>query len=296
MSKVRNEVMYCAIRELNENKNYPIQLLCTISKTNRSSYYKWLNRKETDQERENRGLLKEIKALYQKVDGIYGYRRITMNLNRKMNKHYNTKRIHRLMQLVGLQSRIRRKKKWDHRPSDNNVAENILNREFTAAHPNEKWVTDITELKYADGQKAYLSAILDLYDNSIVSFELGHRNDNQLVFKTIKGALVRNASHDDKLLVHSDRGFQYTSNGFKRIVEKNHLTQSMSRVGKCIDNGCMESFWGTLKVERYYLHRYQSFKELEKDIKKYIQFYNQDRLQAKFNGLSPIEYRTKAIA
>ncbi|MED1472755.1 IS3 family transposase [Bacillus salipaludis] len=167
--------------------NYPIQLLCTISHTNRSSYYKWINRKETDQERENRGLLKEIKAIYQKVDGIYGYRRITMNVNRKMNKHYNAKRIHRLMRLVGLQSKIRRKKKWEHRPSDNNVKENILNREFTAAHPNEKWVTDITELKYGNGQKAYLSAILDLHDNSIVSFVFGHRNDNNLVFKTIKG-------------------------------------------------------------------------------------------------------------
>lgn len=276
--------------------NYPIQLLCTISHTNRSSYYKWLNRKETDQERENRELLKEIKAIYQKVDGIYGYRRITMNLNRKMNKHYNVKRIRRLMQLVGLRSKIRRKKKWDHRPSDNNVKENILNREFTAAQPNEKWVTDITEFKYGNGQKAYLSAVLDLYDNSIVSCVFGHRNDNKLVFKTITDALTKNPLHEEKLLIHSDRGFQYTSNGFKRIVEQNHLIQSMSRVGKCIDNGCMESFWGTLKVERYYLHHYQSFEELQKDIKDYIRFYNQDRLQAKFNGLSPIEYRTKAIA
>nr|WP_286232448.1 IS3 family transposase [Neobacillus mesonae] len=295
LSKVRNEVAYCAIRELNEKKDYPIQLLCTISKTNRSSYYKWLNRKETDQERENRELLKEIKALYEKVDGIYGYRRITMNLNRKMNKHYNAKRIHRLMKLVGLHSKIRRKKKWDHRPSDNNVADNILNREFTAAHPNEKWVTDITEFKYGTGQKAYLSAVLDLYDNSIVSFVIGHRNDNKLVFKTVKGALTRNPLHE-KLLIHSDRGFQYTSNGFKKIVNENHLVQSMSRVGKCIDNGCMESFWGTLKVEKYYLHHYSSYKELQKDIKNYIQFYNQERLQAKFNGLSPMEYRTKAIA
>lgn len=230
------------------------------------------------------------------MEGIYGYRRMTMNLNRKMNKHYNAKRIHRLMKLVGLQAKIRRKKKWDHRPSDNNVADNILNREFTAAHPNEKWVTDITELKYGEGQKAYLSAVLDLYDNSIVSYEIGHRNDNELVFKTIKRALATATLEDEKLLIHSDRGFQYTSNGFKKIVKKKHLTHSMSRVGKCIDNGCMESFWGTLKVERYYLHHYQSFKELQKDIKNYIQFYNQDRLQAKFNGLSPIEYRTKAIA
>lgn len=230
------------------------------------------------------------------MDGIYGYRRITMNLNRQMNKHYNVKRMYRLMRLVGLQATIRRKKKWDHRPSDNNVKKNILNREFTATHPNEKWVTDITELKYGAGQKAYLSAILDLYDNSIVSYVIGHRNDNALVFETMNRALATLKGKAKAPLIHSDRGFQYTSNGFKQIVEEFHLTQSMSRVGKCIDNGCIESFWGTLKVERYYLHHYDTYEQLQEDIESYIQFYNQDRLQAKFNGLSPMEYRTKAIA
>lgn len=199
------------------------------------------------------------------------------------------------MRLVGLKSVVRRKKKWVHRPLDNNVTDNILNRDFNAEHPNEKWVTDITELKYGNNQKAYLSAVKDLYDHSIVAFEIRHHNNNALVFDTMKDAFD-SLNDGEAPLVHSDRGFQYTSNGFKKIVEKNLLTQSMSRVGRCIDNAPMESFWGTLKVERYYLHHYETYQDLEEDIKDYIHFYNEERLQEKFNGLSPIEYRTKAIA
>ena len=95
-------------------------------------------------------------------------------------------------------------------------------------------------------------------------------------------------------LIHSDRGFQYTSYEFRRRTKKAKITQSMSRVGKCIDNGPMESFWGMLKSEKYYLNKYETFEELEKAIEEYIHFYNHDRLQQRLNGLSPLEYRAKA--
>ncbi|WP_232700278.1 DDE-type integrase/transposase/recombinase, partial [Brevibacillus daliensis] len=124
--------------------------------------------------------------------------------------------------------------------------ENLLNRKFHASAPNEKWVTDVTEFKYGKGQKAYLSAILDLYDNTIVSYVLGHSNNNNLVFRTVKKALQ--AAPGSKPMLHSDRGFQYTSSRFKRLFASK-VTQSMSRVGRCIDNGPMEAFWGTLKCE-----------------------------------------------
>jgi putative transposase len=277
------------------SEKYPVQTLCEIGHINRSSYYKWIHRKETELEKENRKLIKEIKSIYEEHNGIFGYRQITLHLNRKLKKHYNKKRIYRLMKLVGLKSVVRRKKKWVHRPSDSNVADNILNRDFSAGHPNEKWVTDITELKYGNGQKAYLSAIKDLYDHSIVGFKFSHHNNNPLVMNTMKAALDT-LKNSKGLLIHSDRGFQYTSNDFKKIVDENHLTHSMSRVGKCIDNAPMESFWATLKVERYYLYHYDTFEELVKDLTEYIHFYNKERLQGKFNGLSPIEYRTKAIA
>ncbi|MDX8337043.1 IS3 family transposase [Candidatus Cetobacterium colombiensis] len=162
-------------------------------------------------------------------------------------------------------------------------AENLLNRKFEATLPNEKWVTDVTEFKYGDGKKAYLSAILNLYDRSIISYVLSHRNDNPLVFKTLDLAIAYNPMV--KGLLHSDRGYQYTSKTFKA---------SMSRVGRCIDNGPMEGFWGSLKSESYYLKRFETFEELEANITEYINFYNIKILQKKLNSLSPLEYRAQA--
>jgi putative transposase len=266
--------------------------LCNIAKVSRAAYYKWLNKEKTERESENEELIAEIITLYEEVDGIYGYRRITMNLNRKLEKQYNKKRIYRLMRILGLKSVIRIKRKRYKKSIPEHTAENVLNRDFTAATPNQKWVTDVTEFKYGNGQKAYLSAILDLYDNSIVSYEIGHSNNNQLVFKTLDKALEMNPNA--KPIIHSDRGYQYTSYGFKKKLEAQGMTQSMSRVGRCIDNGPMEGYWGILKSERYYLKKYDVFIELEKDIELYIEFYNNRRLQKRLNSLSPMEYRTLA--
>ena len=196
------------------------------------------------------------------------------------------------MKVAGIESVIRRKKKRYQRTNPQHVAENILNREFNAEKPNEKWVTDVTEFKYGSSKKAYLSAILDLYDGSIVSYVLGHSNNNNLVFQTVDKAT--NLLDGEHPLIHSDRGFQYTSHGFKRRIDQTEMTHSMSRVGRCIDNGPMESFWGTLKCEKYYLHKFKTFEELSNAIDEYIHFYNHERYQKRLNGLSPIEYRAKA--
>lgn len=217
-----------------------------------------------------------------------------MNLNHRLNKDYNHKRIYRLMKLAGLKSVIRKKKKRYIKSTPQFVSENILNREFTASKPNEKWVTDVTEFKYGYGKKAYLSAILDLYDNSIVAYVIGHRNDNPLVFKTLDLALNLNPGASP--MIHSDRGFQYTSYGFKRRLDKAGMTQSMSRVSRCIDNGPMEGYWGILKSEKYYLNKYSTFEELKNDIDEYIYFYNYERLQKRLNSLSPMEYRALAVS
>jgi len=132
-----------------------------------------------------------------------------------------------------------------------------------------------------------------LYDGSIVNFVLGHSNNNSLVFKTIKSA-IQSLQSGEQPLIHSDRGFQYTSKDFKRIVETADMTQSMSRVGRCIDNGPIESFWGTLKCEKYYLYKYDTYGELEQAINDYIHFYNHYRYQKRLNGLSPLELRSQA--
>lgn len=170
------------------------------------------------------------------------------------------------------------------------IAENILNREFTAEAPNEKWLTDVTEFKYYVGpivRKVYLSAILDLFDRRIVSFVIRDSNNNALVFDTFDDAIAKNPNAHP--LCHSDRGYQYTNRTFHSKLEKAGITQSMSRVGKCIDNGPMEGFWGILKREMYYGKRFTDKETLVKMIEDYIDYYNNKRLQRNLGVLTPME-------
>ena len=151
------------------------------------------------------------------------------------------------------------------------MAENVLNRDFHAPKPNEKWLTDVTEFKWYEGvevHKIYLSAILDLYDRRIVSYVISDRNDNPIVFNTFKAAVKANP--DAHPLFHSDRGFQYTNRTFHHMLEEAGMTQSMLRVAHCIDNGLMEGFWGILKRERYYGRHFTSKQELVRMIHDYI--------------------------
>jgi len=142
-----------------------------------------------------------------------------------------------------------------------------LQNEQLAERINQKWLTDVTEFKYGNEEKAYLSAILDLCDKRIVSFVFGHRNNNEIVFHTFDIAMSENPGATP--LFHSDRGFQYTSPAFKNKLAQAHMIQSMSRVGKCIDNGPMESFWGFLKTEMYYLRKFDTFEELKTAVEEY---------------------------
>ena len=192
------------------------------------------------------------------------------------------------MKSVKLTAVIRRKRKKYIQSTPQITAENVLNRQFVADNSNEKWLTDVTEFKLTNGNKAYLSAILDLGDNSIVSYVLGKSNNNKLVFDTLDKAIESNPTATP--LFHSDRGFQYTCKTFKNKLTAINAVQSMSRVGRCIDNGPMEAFWGTLKAEMYYLRKFSSFEELEQAIDEYIEFYNTKRLQKKLKGMVPLEY------
>ena len=194
-------------------------------------------------------------------DPAKGYRRINDDLYRRHNIKINDKRVLRICRVRSIKSTIKYANHGCTRQADDPqfIAENILNREFTADKPNEKWLTDVTEFKWydenKDKHKVYLSAILDLYDS----------------------------------LCHSDRGFQYTNRTFHTKLENAGMTQSMSRVAKCIDNGPMEGFWGILKRERYYGKRFNSRKELVAMIEDYIYYYNNERYQRRFGVLTPIE-------
>lgn len=238
-------------------------------------------------------ILEKIVELYTDVNGIFGYRRMTMNINRILNKQCNHKLIYRLMKPVNMKSVIRKKKKH-YKPSTPQItAENVLNREFQADKPNQKWLTDVTKFKLTNGKKAYLSAILDLSDRNIVSYVLGHSNNNQLVFETFDLAVVANPNA--KPLFHSNRGFQYTNRTLKNKLNSINAIQSMSRISRCIDNGPMEGFWGIIKSEMYYLQKFHSFEELKYAIDKYMDFYNMRRMQKNLKGLTPIEYRNQTL-
>ena len=236
-------------------------------------------------------MLEDIIRLYSEVKGIYGYRRMTLNVNSRLKRNYNHKRIYRLMKSVHMQAVIRRKKKHYVMSEPRITAENVLNRAFTANRPNEKWLTDVTEFKYYIGvevHKIYLSAILDLCDRRIVSYKISAHNDNSLVMDTFDQAVT--AEPDAHPLFHSDRGFQYTSQAFYSRLKKHHMKQSMSRVAHCIDNGPMEGFWGILKREMYYVKRFTSKEELIQSIQDYIEYYNNRRLQRKLHIMTPMAF------
>ncbi|MGG4444692.1 IS3 family transposase [Brevibacillus fortis] len=277
------------MRGLYDSKSCSISQLCEIAGIPRSSYYKWRNRKESKNEKFNKVLLPMIKRAYEEKDGILGYRQMTMKLNRQFHLSINHKRVYRLMGILELKS-VCRKKKKNYVPTTPEItAENVLNRDFKSVEFGTKWLTDVTEMKYGLQSKAYLSAILDLSDKSIVSFVIGHSNNNELVFKTFD--IAHRAYPNAKPIFHSDRGFQYTNKMFKKKLDDTGMTQSMSRVARCIDNGPMESFWGMLKSEMYYLHKFNTYEELEVAITEYINYYNNHRYQKRLKCMTPLEYR-----
>ena len=290
LSGVRQEYLYLCVKEMHK-EGYAITEICDILNLNRSSYYNWTHRVKSDRETENEDLLHEIGLIYAEHNGTYGYRRIADEYNATHKKQYNLKRFYRLVHIVGLLAVIRRKRPAYQRSTPEVTAENILNRDFTATSVNEKWCTDVTEMKYgSEGEKAYLSAILDLKGRDIVSFAIGKSNNNQLVFETFDLAIQKYP--DAHPLFHSDRGFQYTSKVFKAKLDKQKMTQSMSRVGRCIDNGPMEGFWGILKCEMYYLSHFETYEELATAIEQFIHYYNHQRRQHKLNCLPPVTYRS----
>ena len=291
------EDKYIAIQYLNKTESYPIEKLCGRLHLCRSGYYRWKKREISHRQQVNEQLAQWIREYYEEQNGILGYRQMTITINREKETHFNKKRIRRLMQILHLKS-VCRKAKSNYVKSDPEVtAENVLNRNFTADAPNEKWLTDVTEFKYyvgAEVKKLYLSAILDLCDRRIVAYKIGDSNNNDLVFRTFDEAVELNP--DACPLFHSDRGFQYTSKTFHQKLLDAGMRQSMSRVGRCIDNGPMEGFWGILKSEMYYLKKFTDRADLVQAIDNYILFYNTKRYQLKLKCKTPMEFHAAFAA
>ena len=228
-----------------------------------------------------------------------GYRRIRDDLSRDYNIQISDKKSLRLCRSQDLKSTIKYRPHSCTRRANNpqHLGENLLNRQFHASKPNEKWLTDVTEFRYYEGftvHKVYLSAILDLYDRRIVAFAIRDHNDNRLVFDTFDRAIqIHPNAHP---LFHSDRGFQYTNRVFYHKLVEAGMTQSMSRVAHCIDNGPMEGFWGILKRERYYGRRFTDREALVAMIEGYLEYYNTKRLQRNLGVMTPLEKYERYLA
>jgi transposase InsO family protein len=252
----------------------------------RSSYYYHKKRKQlTDKYQEVKRLITQI---YHRHKGRFGYRRITLELNQK-GVVINHKTVLRLMKTLGLKSLIRVKKYKSYRGSQGKIAPNVLERNFRAVQPNQKWATDVTEFNVS-GEKLYLSPIIDLFNGEIISYELSERPNFNQVVAMLKKSFKKLPNHTN-LILHSDQGWQYQMKQYQSLLKEKGIIQSMSRKGNCLDNAIIENFFGILKSELFYLKKYDSIIQLKKEIKEYITYYNNDRIKLNLKGMSPIQYR-----
>ncbi len=255
----------------------------------RSTYYvlvKKIGRPDPDT-----GLKAEIQAIYDEHEGRYGYRRIRDELQNRGQK-VNHKRVQRLMKVLGLKCLVRLKKYKSYRGTVGKVADNILDRNFKADAPNEKWVTDISEFKLF-GEKLYLSPVLDLFNGEIITYTIGSRPTYSLVSEMLENALSK-LPEEHQLLIHSDQGWHYQMRQFRHTLKEKGIVQSMSRKGNCHDNAVMENFFGIMKSEFLYLKRFESIDHFKIELGNYIDYYNTRRIKAKLK-LSPVQYRTQFV-
>ena len=274
---------------INELKHkYPITKLIEISGIPRSTYYYYC--KQLDKPDKYAEIKTEIRRIYDESKGRYGYRRITAEL-RKTHK-INHKTVQRLMRKMGIFCRVRMKKYNSYRGDIGKTAPNLLERDFKADKPNQKWVTDVTEFALF-GIKLYLSPIIDLYNGEVVSYDLSRHPNLSQVTNMLEKAFAK-IPDDTNLILHSDQGWQYQHKHYQKMLKGKGIRQSMSRKGNCLDNACAENFFGLLKTELLYLQQFTSVGHFISELKAYIEWYNTKRIKLKLHGLSPVDYRTLA--
>lgn len=289
---------YTAIKELSEvHDDYPVSEMCRILGINRAAYYKWKDHGNSQNDNLNELIAEKAKEIYEEHSEM-GYRRIRDTLAHNHDIDVNDKRILRICRKRKIQSYVKHRNNCCTKPAGDPayVAEDILNREFKSDKPNEKWLTDVSEFKHGTGGdekkgKIYLSVILDLCGNRPVASEYSGHNDSLLVFNTVDKALLANPGA--RPIFHSDRGYQYAPKILRQKIADAGIIQSMSRVGRCIDNGPMEGFWGTMKREMYYGRKYKTKEVLIKAIEDYIDYYSNRRVQRNLGVVTPMEFKKR---
>ena len=285
---MRPNVKYAVIHRHRED--YSISVMCRFFGVSRSGYYDFVHR--LGRPAKDAALADAIRQQQKKSNSTYGYRRMQLALAADGICH-NPKTILRVMKKYNLLSEIRRRKKWTNMGQQLHRYKNLLNRQFQSDRPNHKWVTDISYIHTKQGV-LYLSMIRDLFDNSIVAYKTGTEQTINLVLDTIRLAMRKEKKRvAAELQLHSDQGFQYTSQAYFKLTQRYGITPSMSRRGNCYDNAMAENFFSILKTECIYRHKPDSFKEANDMIDRYIHFYNYERIQLK-TGVAPLMLRHSA--
>ena len=284
---MRPKVKYAVIYR--HRDEYSVSVMCEFFGVSRSGYYDFVKRQgKPVQDAE---LARKIEECQNKTDRTYGYRRVWKWL-RDRNIDRNPKTVLRIMKKYGLLSEIRRRRKWVNLGQQVHKYENLLARQFRANRPNIKWVTDISYIHTKEGV-LYLSMIRDLYDNSIIAYKTASRQTVNLVLDTIRLAMKKEKKVAAELQLHSDQGFQYTSQAYFKLTQSYGITPSMSSKGNPYDNAMAENFFSILKTECIYRHKPETFKEANALIDRYIHFYNYERIQTK-TGVAPLTQRHSA--
>ena len=268
-----------------------MEILLTIAHLPRATFYYHL--KKAEQADKYKEVKEVITAIYHENKGRYGYRRVTSELHNR-NMPINHKTVQRLMRELGLVSRVRMKKYRSYKGEVGKIAPNLLNRDFKAKKPNEKWVTDVTEFNLF-GEKLYLSPILDLYSSYLVSYTISDRPVLSMATNMLSKAFDT-IPDNTNLILHSDQGWQYQHKQYQKMLVQKGVRQSMSRKGNCLDNAVIENFFGLLKSELLYLQEFESMEHFKLELIEYLDYYNNHRIKAKLKGLPPAIHRQQALS
>jgi transposase InsO family protein len=256
--------------------------LCRVADVSESGYYKSKKAVEKDKDIH---LYDRIKMIKQGYKESYGYRKVSYVINEGQEKKINHKKIYRVMVKYGLLSKIRRKKSSNYRNFGErlqNIYENKLNRAFKQEEKNKAWMTDITEYKSKEGV-VYISVLMDCYRSRILGYKYSTNNNVDLVLLTVKEAIKQREKHE-RVLLHSDRGFQYSGLAYAKVAQENNIELSMSAAATPKDNAPMESFFSSLKIECLYKKKPKTIEETKRLIDEYARYYNNERLMLKYNG------------
>ena len=271
---------------------FRLSTLLKAASLSRSTYYFEINKLDFDIK--NQEIIDIIQSIFKENKSRYGVRRITAEL---VNRGYkiNHKKVQRLMNKLGLKAIKPKIKYHSYMGQVGVVADNIINRDFKATKPNEKWTTDVSEFKCPFG-KAYISPILDMFGTDIVAWDLSLSPNFEQTTRMLDEAFKKNPNLEG-LIFHSDQGWQYQMRQYSEKLKEKGIIQSMSRKGNCIDNCIMETFFGTLKREMFYGHEqeFQTFEQLKQAIAEYIDYYNNKRIKGKTKWMPPAKFREASM-